>query len=332
MLMRGFVLEHYVGPDGLAMTQLPPPELASGDLLVQVEAIGVNYPDLLMTRGHYQLKPDLPVVPGCEIAGVVAKTPVGSALSVGDRITAFIWTGGYAEYAAVPESAAIRIPDGMDFVTAASMIVNYHTVHFALARRARLLPGERLLVLGAGGGIGGAAVQVGRAIVGPAGQVIAGYADDQQLAQNNASTADQSIVLGHGFSQQIRELTSGDGVDVVLDPLGDWIFAEALRTLAPEGRILIVGFAAGAIPTVTVNRLLLRNCSAVGVAWGAFVETEPEILGAAANELDAMWTQGSIRPTISLVGAFEDLPQMLDKLSAGHIRGKAVAVTRAPQD
>ena len=319
--MRALQLQAYEGPDGLLMTEVSDPVAKPDEVLIDVRAIGINYPDLLMTKGSYQVKPPLPFVPGSEIAGVISQAPEGSGWAVGDRVAAFVWSGGYAEKALAPLNAVLRLPDTMDFSTGAATIINYHTVHFALSRRGKLTAGEGLLVLGAAGGIGSAAVQIGKAL---GARVIGGVANEEHREAALEAGADEVIVLTEGFSAQVRDLTGGRGVDVVLDPLGDWIFGEAIRALAPEGRILVVGFAAGAIPQLGINRLLLKNVSAVGVAWGAFLDIDRDLMSHASREIAAMHGAGLLRPLVSAKFEFENIPEALHLLSRGGIRGKAV--------
>lgn len=323
--MRAFQLDAYEGPGALRIADVPQPTGDDDCALVDVHAVGINFPDLLLTKGQYQDKPALPVVPGCEIAGVVHEAPAGSRWSAGDRVAAWIRDGGYAERARVPVDSLAPLPDEADFDTGAAMVVNYHTVHFALSRRGRLTAGETLLVLGAGGGIGTAAVQVGRGL---GARVIGGVANGEQVATARAAGADEVLVLGESFSREVRELTGGRGVDAALDPLGDWLFVEATRALAPEGRILVVGFAAGDIPTLRVNRLLLKNISAVGVGWGAFLDVDPSIVLTAAESLNAMYAAGAVRPHISARLRFEEIPDGLRRLEQGRIAGKAIARVR----
>ncbi|MGV2984222.1 NADPH:quinone oxidoreductase family protein [Microbacterium sp. AGC85] len=311
----------YEGPSGLVLEDVPEPVRCADDLLVAVDAIGVNFPDLLMTRGQYQLKPELPFVPGCELAGTVIEASPHSGWSVGERVSSFVWTGAYAERATIPVATAARIPDDIEATTAAAMIVNYQTVLFALDRRARLRSGETVLVLGAAGGIGSAAVQIARGL---GATVIAGIADEQQRVVAERSGADQVVVLEQGFASTVKDIAGGRGIDVVVDPLGDWLFDEAVRTLAPEGRIVVIGFAAGKIPTIAVNRLLLRNASVIGAAWGAFLDLEPELVSRQTDAILGMLRSGAVRPQIDRIGTFAELPQELERLSRGEIRGKSV--------
>lgn len=326
--MRALELIAFDGPDSLYATDVPEPRADAHGIVVDVRAIGINYPDLLMTRGLYQVKLPLPFVPGSEIAGFVREAHEDSGWAPGDRVAAFLWSGAYAERVYVPLNAVFRLPPSMDFRTGAATLINYHTTHFALQRRGRLAAGETLLVLGAAGGIGTAAVQVGKGL---GARVLAGVAAEDQVEAARNAGADEVLVLAGGFAELVRERTAGRGVDVVLDPLGDWLFGEAVRALAPEGRILVVGFAAGAIPEVKVNRLLLKNVSVVGVAWGAFLDIDDQLMGTASRELTRMFERGELEPLVAAEFAFEDIPQALHRLSRGEIRGKAVVLLE-PQD
>ena len=324
--MKTLLLSAFEGPGALRLADRECPEPQSGHVVLRVEAIGINYPDLLATRGQYQHRPDLPYVPGCEVSGTITAVGADSRWSTGQQVAAFAWHGGYAEYAMVPDSAVMPLPAGATHAEGAAMVVNYQTVHFALARRGRLESGETVLVLGAGGGIGSAAVQVARGL---GARVIAGCSGDAQCATAAAAGAEEVIELDESFAQTVRQLTNGRGVDVVLDPLGDRYFDEAIRTLAPEGRLLVLGFAAGAIPKVAVNRLLLRNIEVVGVAWGAFLEVDADLAGRAGAELAQMYQQGIVRPMVGRTVAFAEIPDALDLLAQGRINGKAVALLRA---
>lgn len=323
--MRAYVLSEYTGPAGLTLTEVDAPTPSAGELLLDVHSVGVNFPDLLMTRGQYQHRPELPVVPGCEIAGTVLSAPEGSGWAPGDRAAAFVWEGGFAEQTVVPLDAVVRIPDGVGFDFAAGMVVNYHTVHFALARRGNLQPGETVLVMGAGGGVGTAAIQVA---AGLGARVIAGVSSADRVDIAVAAGAAETIVLEPGFSAEIRERTSGRGVDMVLDPVGDWLFDESVRALAPEGRVIVVGFAAGQIPSIKVNRLLLRNVGVLGAAFGAFVGLDPELMRTQARSLDRMIADGVVDPHLGGRYSFDELPTALEDLGKGSIRGKAVVQVR----
>lgn len=321
--MRAFRLIDYRGPAALVLEDdVPEPVPGPGEVLIDIDAIGLNMPDLLMTRGQYQHRPQLPAVPGCEVAGTVLTAPAGASVGVGDRVGAFLWQGGYAARACAPLNALFVLPEGMSTMVGAAMMINYHTAYFALVRRGGLQPGERVLVLGAGGGIGSAAVQVAAAM---GAEVIAGVADDDQARLVEHRDQVPVVVLAKGFAERVRAL-SGGGVDVVVDPLGDWLFDESIRALRPEGRVLIIGFAAGAIPQLGTNRLLLRNASAVGVAWGAFLEADPSLVATAGAELSRMYADGLIDPPVGAEFAFDQIPVALEALATGQIPGKGVIV------
>lgn len=317
--MKAYVLESYDGPDGLHLGDVEEPQPGPDDLLIEVDAIGINYPDLLLTRGEYQLKPDLPFVPGCEVAGAVLTAPSGSGWKPGDRVGAFIWQGGFAERTLVPAAVAARLPDQVTSVTAAASMVNYHTVTFALVRRARLQAGEKVLVMGAAGGIGTAAIQVAKGL---GATVVAGVADAAQVRVAQSAGADDVILLEPGFAKSLNK--RGAGIDVVVDPVGDWLFDEALRCLEPEGRLIVLGFAAGKIPNVAVNRLLLRNVAVIGAAFGAFLDREPGLVAHQSEFIFDLAERGVVAPQIDRVLPLEQLPDGLHALASGKIRGKAV--------
>ncbi|MDV8071340.1 NADPH:quinone oxidoreductase family protein [Rhodococcus sp. IEGM 1366] len=318
--MKAYELSSYTGPSGLKLAETEAPQPGKDELLIEVAAIGVNFPDLLLTRGQYQLKPELPCIPGCEVAGTVLDSPPGSGWVPGDRVSAFIWKGAFAEQAVVPVATASPIADNVSFTDAAATIVNYQTVMFALDRRAKLQPGETVLVLGAAGGIGTAAVQIAK---GMGARVLAGVATEEQTEVASSAGADDVITLEPGYSATVKALM-GRGIDVVVDPLGDWLFDEAIRCLEPEGRVVVVGFAAGQIPTVAVNRLLLRNVAVIGAAFGAFLDREPELVATQARRIAEFTDAGTVAPQIDGVYKFAELPHALERLGRGEVRGKAV--------
>jgi NADPH2:quinone reductase len=303
-MMRAYELHRFDGPSALRLVDAPEPS-PGDDVLLDVHAIGINFPDLLATQGLHQHKPPLPYIPGCEIAGIVRAAPEASEWVPGQPAAAFLWQGGYAEVASVPAHSLVAVPYGTSLSTAAAMVVNYHTVLFGLDRRGHVSEGETVLVLGAAGGIGSAAIQVSHGL---GARAIGGVANEEQRETALAAGADDVLVLEQGFSAAVRELTNGRGVDAVLDPLGDWLFDEALRALAPEGKIVIIGFAAGKIPELKVNRLLLRNASAVGVAWGAFLEIDGNYMGEAGRKVNRMMEAGAVDPPIGARYRFEELP------------------------
>jgi NADPH:quinone reductase len=243
------------------------------NVIIDVRAAGVCFPDLLLSRGEYQLKLPPPFVPGMEAAGVVHSAPAGSGFKVGERVSAFGILGAYAEQVAVPVPNVVRSPAELDDAEAVSLLVNYNTMYFALARRAAMRPGDTVLVLGAAGGVGTAAIQVARAM--GAKKVLAVVHRVGASDYVSSLGADVVLPLSGNWADQVREHTGGRGVDIVVDPIGGPAFDDAVRVLAIDGKLLVIGFAAGSIPTVKVNRLLLRNVSVVGVAWGEYLNKVP---------------------------------------------------------
>jgi NADPH2:quinone reductase len=295
------------GPAGLELAEVPEPE-GRGRVLIEVAAAGVSFPDLLLSRGEYQLKPSLPFIPGVEVAGHVRSAPPGSNLRAGDRVAAVVGLGGFAEVVAAEPGSVIPVPGELDLEQAAGFILNYHTAHFALSRRGRVGPGETVAVHGAAGGVGTAALQVGRGL---GARVIALVSSAGKAEVARRAGAEEVVDALGDWGDELRRLTGGRGVDVILDPVGGARFDQSLRCLAPEGRLLTVGFTEGRIPSVAANRLLLRNISVVGVAWGAFLSVEPGLLAATEAALRPMIAAGVVRP---LVGAVVPLDRAADAL------------------
>jgi len=284
--MKACVVQELSGPSGMVYTDID--DVAGNDdvVVIDVRAAGVCFPDLLLTKGEYQLKLPPPFVPGMETAGVVRSAPEGSDYRVGERVSAFGILGCYAEQVAAPVSNVIRSPAELDDAQAVSLLVNYNTMYFALARRAAMRPGDTVLVLGAAGGVGTAAVQVARAM--GASQVIAVTHRETATDYVASLGADEVLVLADDWAQQARKLTGDRGVDIVVDPIGGPTFDDAIRVLAIDGKLLVIGFAAGSIPTVKVNRLLLRNVGVLGVAWGEYLNKVPgsaELFAGGLNQL-----------------------------------------------
>ena len=292
--MRALRVTELSGPDALELGEMPEPDAGDG-ILIDVEAAGVAFPDLLLTRGQYQLKPDPPFVPGAEVAGTVASAGEGTGFSPGDRVMAVTLLGGFAERAISPAHLTFPVPESLSTEQAAGFVLNYHTAHFALHRRGRLREGETVLVHGAAGGVGTATVQVAK---GSGAHVIAVVSSDAKEEVARRAGADEVVRSDGDWRGEVKELTGGRGVDVLMDPVGGDRFADSLRSLAPEGRLLVVGFAEGDIPTVSVNRLLLRNVDLVGVAWGAFVMDKPELCREIAEDLERMAAAGAVDPIV----------------------------------
>jgi len=286
-----------------------------------VVAAGVSFPDLLLTRGQYQMKPPLPFVPGVEVAGVVRSAPAGAGVKAGDRVMAFTMLGGWAEVVAAPPGMTFRVPEGWSFEAAADTVMNYHTAHFALHRRGRLKAGETVLVHGAAGGVGTATIQVAR---GAGTRVFAVVSSEEKAEVARSAGADKAFLSSGDWVSRVKDATKGRGVDVVVDPVGGDIFDLSLKCLAPEGRLLVVGFAGGRIPEVKVNRLLLKNVDVVGVAWGAFVMQEPQLTVEIARELAMLADKGFVEPVVGQVFPLEQAAQALRELDSRKATGKVV--------
>lgn len=320
--MKALVAQALTGTSGLAYVDIDDVADPSGNaVIIDVGAAGVCFPDLLLLRGEYQLRLDPPFIPGMEVAGTVRSAPEGSGLTPGQRVSAFTMIGGYAEQVAALPDNVIPTPEGIDDASAAALLGNYYTMQFALARRGGLLPGETVLVLGSAGGIGTASIQLAKA---HGAKVIAMVhrtgADDFVSGLG----ADVVLALTDGWRDAVLDATDGRGVDLVVDPIGGPAFDDAVRVLAPEGRLLVIGFAAGSgIPTVKVNRLLLRNISVVGVGWGEFVRRNPGAQAAVGAELGKLVADG-LRPPPPVCYPLAEGAAALDAMAAGEVRGKLV--------
>ncbi len=323
--VRAVQISELSGPDAISVVDAPSPEpthmLTPGEgVVIDVKAAGVAFPDVLQTRGLYQLKPELPFIPGAEVAGTVAQAPAGSGFQVGDRVMAFTVLGGMAERAVAPAYLTFALPEQLDFAQGASVILNYHTAYFALKLRGRLAEGERVLVHGAAGGVGTAALQVAKAL---GASTIAVVSSDEKERVAREAGAEQVVRSDGEWREQALEL-SGGGVDVVLDPVGGERFTDSLRCLREDGRVLVVGFAEGSIPEVKVNRLLLRNISVVGAGWGAYVMGNPERNRAIGEAVRKMVDEGFVRPIIGACFALEDAPDAFRTIDRRRALGKVV--------
>jgi NADPH2:quinone reductase len=317
--MRAVEVAELTGPDGVRAVELPDPD-PGDNVLIDVRCAGVSYPDLLLSRGQYQIKPDPPFVLGNEAAGVVRSAPDGSALSPGDRVAAMAM-GTFAELVAAPPPAVFALPDELDFAQGAGLVMNYHTAHFALERRAALREGETLLVHGAAGGVGTAAIQVGKAL---GARVVGVVSSDEKERVAHEAGADEVIRTGGDWRSAVKDVTGGAGADVIYDPVGGERFDESVRALATEGRLVVIGFVEGSIPQVAVNRLLFRNVSVVGAAWGAFAFPRPDYLKAVAEDLNRMVREGHVRPIVGRRYAFDEVSEALRDLDERRALGKLV--------
>jgi NADPH:quinone reductase len=324
--MRAVQIVDLTGPQSaLRLADLPEPEpshpLTGGEgVVIDVHAAGVSFPEVLQSRGEYQMKPPLPFVPGSEVAGVVRGAPGGANVKPGDRVAAFCGLGGFAEVAVAPDFLTFPLPSELDFAQGAALILNYHTAYFALRLRGRLEAGETVLVHGAAGGVGTAALQVAKAL---GARTIAVVSTDEKAAVARDAGADEVVRSEGPWKDEVKEL-SGGGVDLVLDPVGGDRFTDSLRSLREDGRLVVVGFTGGSIPEVKVNRLLLSNASVVGAGWGAYVMPKPALnqeIGAAVNRFV---DDGLVRPIVGGRFPLERASEALEMIDQRRATGKVV--------
>jgi len=296
--MKAVLCKRHGPPETLVVEDRPSPSAGPGQIVIDVHACGVNFPDTLIIENKYQFKPELPFSPGGEVAGTVKSIGAGvTGLSVGDRVVASPGWGGFAEETLASAECVLRLPDGVPLVAASGSSIAYGTTHHALRDRAQLQPGETLLVLGAAGGTGLSAVEIGKLM---GARVIAAASTEEKLALCRAHGADETINYStDDLRERIRALTGGRGVDVVYDPVGGPHSEIALRGMAWKGRLLVIGFTAGEIPKLPLNLALLKGCSIVGVFHGGFQRNEPQAYKAQMEELFGLFAQGKLKPAIT---------------------------------
>jgi NADPH2:quinone reductase len=321
--MRAFQIAALDGPDALAAVERPEPEPShftspGSGVVIDVRAAGVSFPDLLQSRGLYQMKPELPFVPGGEVAGTVVSASDG--FSPGDRVAAMTILGGFAERAVAPVELCFPLPAALDFAEGAALVLNYHTALFALQTRGRLAAGETVLVHGAAGGVGTAALQVARGL---GARTIAVVSSDEKERVARDAGADEVVRSGGDWKDEARSL-SGGGVDLVLDPVGGDRFTDSLRALREGGRVVVVGFTGGGIPEVRVNRLLLNNLAVVGAGWGAYAMGKPDFLRETAEALERMVEDGFVRPVVGVRLGFDQAAEALRVIDRREALGKVV--------
>jgi NADPH:quinone reductase len=330
--MRAAQVTTLDGPGAVEVRDVPEPT-ADGpfgpQVLVDVHAVGVSFPDLLLSKGEYQLKPELPFTLGVDFAGVVRSAPEGSGFSAGDRVAACLPHGGAAETVGLGADSVFPLPDDLSFEQGAAIPMNYLTAQFALKERGDVREGETVLVHGAAGGVGTATIQVAK---GYGARTIAVVSTEEKGVIARRAGADD-VVLADGFLASVKELTDGRGVDLVMDVVGGELFTDSLRALAPRGRLLVVGFTAGAIPEVKVNRLLLNNVDVRGVGWGAYAMVRPGFMAAQWRELEPMMAAGIIDPPLSsdvdgAAYALEDFGRALQEMDDRRTLGKTVLRVR----
>lgn len=325
--MKAVLCKAFGPAETLVLEEIASPELKKTEVLIDVHAAGVNFPDTLIIEGKYQFKPPFPFSPGGEAAGVVSA--VGekvSHLQVGDRVMALTGWGSFAEQVAVPGYNVMPIPSEMDFNSAAAFGMTYGTSMHALKQRANLQPGETLLVLGASGGVGLAAVEIGKAL---GARVIAAASSAEKLAVAKAAGADELINYSESnLKEEIKRLTNGQGADVIYDPVGGDLFDLAIRSIAWNGRLLVVGFASGRIPELPVNLCLLKGAAVLGVFWGAFAQRQPADNAANFAQLFAWHAEGKIKPLVSQVFPLEQAGDAINTLGQRKAVGKLVVQVR----
>jgi NADPH2:quinone reductase len=321
--MRALQVITPTGPRDLEIRDVEEPVPGPDDVLVEVHRVGISFPDLLLSRGEYQLKPEPPFTLGVDFAGTVVSGPEG--FTPGQRVVGVLSHGGAAERVVVPAMFCFPLPDALSFDEGAALPMNYLTAHFALVERGGLRAGETVLVHGAAGGVGTATIQVAK---GYGARVIAVVSTEEKAAVARRAGADETVLL-EGFKDAVKELTEGRGVDVVLDVVGGSVFMDSLRVLAPQGRLLVVGFAAGqGIPEVKVNRLLLNNVDVRGVGWGAYAMARPGYMQEQWRDLEPLMADGTIKPPIGASYPLEDFGQALVDMDERRTLGKSVVRLR----
>ena len=324
--MRAIRVTTLGGPESLELVEVDEPIADDGGVVVDVHAAGVAFPDALLTRGLYQYRPELPFTLGAELAGVVRSAPQGAHVKPGDRVLGLTMIGGaMAETAVLSADRVFPLPDDISFEAGAGLLFNDLTVFFALTARARLAKGETVLVHGAAGGIGTSTLRIAPAL--GASRVIAVVSTEEKKDVARAAGA-TDVVLADGFKDAVAELTGGKGVDIVMDPVGGDRFTDSLRSLAPAGRLLVVGFTGGEIPTVKVNRLLLNNIDVVGVGWGAWTLTHPDSLAQQWNGLAALLKSGKLAVPQPDVYPLDRAAEAVAALENRTARGKVVVRVR----
>jgi NADPH2:quinone reductase len=321
--MKAWRVHDWCEPDQMKFEDIPVPEPKPGEIRIQNRAAALNFFDILMIQGKYQTKPPRPFTPGSEVAGVVDAVGEGaSEFQVGDRVQAMATGGTFCEYSIAPAAKAFRIPDAMSFDEAAAMIVIYQTSYFALTHRTTIKPGEWLLVHAGAGGVGSSAIQIGRAL---GARVIATAGGEEKMRFCLSQGAAHALNYGDpNWVNQVKEITAGHGADAIYDPVGGEVFELSTKCIAPEGRLLVIGFAGGAIPSVAANRILLKNMSVVGVYWGGYLERRPEYMREAQEALFKMYEDERIKPVVSKSFSLAEAVEALSALATRRTVGKVV--------
>ena len=324
--MKAILCQQFGPPEELTVSEVPSPPIGGDQVRIAVRACGVNFPDVLMIQGAYQLKPPFPFSPGLEVAGDIVETADDvQGLQVGQRVMATMMFGGFAEEAVVPAAAVLPMPDAMSYEQGAGFPLVYGTSHVALAHRAQLKAGETLLVLGAAGGVGLTAVELGKHL---GARVIAAASTDEKLELARSYGADELINYSRdNLRDRLNEITDGKGVDVIYDPVGGDIFDQAVRRIAWEGRYLVIGFASGRIPSLPANIALLKNASIVGTFWGAYQLNDPGVIRDSFSQLTAWYADGALKPHIHQVYPLHEAATALRQLMERRAMGKILLKT-----
>jgi NADPH2:quinone reductase len=321
--MRAVLCREYAGPEKLVVEDVPAPTLRDNAVRVKIRAAGVNFGDTLLVSGQYQDKPPLPFIPGMEIAGVVSEVAAGvKHVKVGDRVLGSVGRGGYAEEVVANAESVHRIPDKMEFAIAAAFPVAYSTSHGAFLWRARLKPGETVLVLGASGGVGLTAVEIAKAM---GATVIAAAGGQEKLAVAKRAGADHLIdYTSENLRERVKEITDGRGADVVYDPVGGDAFDQSLRSIAWEGRIVVIGFAGGRVPQIPANIVLVKNIDIIGFFWGSYGRHKPHLMAESLHQLLRWFDEGKLKPHVSHRLPLSQAKDALDLLRTRKSTGKVV--------
>ena len=321
--MKAYVCREFGPVESHKVEEIEDPRAEAGQVVVDVKAAGVSFPDVLIVQGKYQFQPPFPFSPGGEIAGVISETGEGVVdWKVGDRVIAMTGNGGIAEKVVAFEMTLMPLPETMDFKDGAAFPLNYGTTYHALKQRGQLQAGETLLVTGAGGGVGTTAIEIGKAM---GARVIAAASTDEKLGIAKNLGADEVINYSDGeLKEKVKTLTDGLGADVIYDPIGGDIFMQCMRCINWKGRVLVIGFASGPIPEVPTNLALLKGCSIVGVFWGRFTGAEPEENSQNFNELFALHAEGKLKPQITKSYSLDDAAEAISSLENRKATGKVV--------
>lgn len=321
--MKAILCKEYSQPDGLIYEDVDSPQVRAGEVKIAVKAAGINFPDLLMIQGLYQMKPPFPFSPGLEVAGDVIEVGEGvTNHKVGDRVIGIVNYGGFAGEVCAPAMMTLPMPDNMSYEHGAGFPLTYGTSHIALAHRAKLQEGETLLVLGAAGGVGLTAVELGKLM---GANIIAAASTEEKLALTREYGASHTInYVDQNLRDEVKSITGGKYADVIYDPVGGDAFDTAIRCVAWEGRYLVIGFASGRIPELAVNRVLLKNSSLVGVFWGAYALNQPEVMQKSFKTLLTWYAEGKLKPHIDRTFPLENAGEALLMMANRQVKGKVI--------